>query len=179
MIQTSTFLNRPNQLQFRSVFGGRTQKLLLLYMLVVFGHFGEHFIQVGQVYILGWLPNEAGGILGLWFPALAAAEILHFSYNLLQLYGLVWFRNEFDGRSRSFWHIALGAQIWHLFEHALLQIQWLTGVYLFGASLQMSIGQLFLPRIELHFLYNLVVFIPTMVAVTYYARERVIKLNRL
>lgn len=179
MIQISTFLDRPNQIQISTVFGRHTQALLTLYLLIVFGHFSEHFIQLGQVYVLGWTPGEAGGILGLWFPVLTAAEILHFVYNLLQLAGLLWFRNEFGGRARLFWHIALGAQIWHFFEHALLQIQWLAGVYLFDASMQTSIGQLFLPRIELHFIYNLAVFLPTLIAVTVCLYGRINKTSSL
>jgi hypothetical protein len=53
----------------------------------------------------------------------------------------------------------------------LLQVQWLTGVYLFGASQQMGIGQLWFPRLELHFVYNMVVFLPTVIAVTLYFRS--------
>lgn len=144
---------------------------LWLYMVLVLGHWSEHVMQIYQVYILGWLPKQAGGILGLWYPWLAAAEILHFVYNGLQLAGLVALRPGIRGRARPWWNVALGAQVWHFFEHLLLQLQWLTGIYLFGASQQMGIGQLLLPRLELHFLYNLVVFLPTVVAFVLYFRS--------
>ena len=53
-----------------------------------------------------------------------------------------------------------------------LQAQWLTGIYLFGAGKQTSIGELLLPRIELHFVYVTVVLVPTMVSVYLYLRRR-------
>lgn len=127
-------------------------------------------MQIYQVYILGWLPKEAGGILGLWYPWLASAEILHFVYNGLQLFGLAALWSGIRGRARPWWNVAVGAQVWHFFEHLLLQVQWLTGLYLFGASQQMGIGQLWLPRLELHFLYNMVVFLPTIIAAVLYFR---------
>jgi hypothetical protein len=141
---------------------------LWLYMVIVFGHWVEHVAQVYQVYIMGWLPKEAGGALGLWFPKLAEAEVLHFTYNLFLLTGIILLRSGFRNRARTFWNLALIAQGWHFFEHTLLQIQWLTGYYLFGASEQIGIGQLWLPRVELHFLYNLIVFIPMVIGMVYY-----------
>lgn len=144
--------------------------LLWLYLLLVFLHWSEHLMQIYQVYILGWLPKEAGGILGLWYPWLAAAEVLHFAYNALQLAGLVALRRDVTGRARAWWDVAIAAQSWHFLEHLLLQVQWLTGVYLFGASQQMGIGQLWFPRLELHFAYNLMVFVPTLVASVLYFR---------
>ncbi|MEZ4732405.1 MAG: hypothetical protein R3E79_35280 [Caldilineaceae bacterium] len=144
---------------------------LWLYLVLVLGHWSEHVMQIYQVYVLGWLPQQAGGILGLWYPWLAAAEILHFVYNGLQLAGLVALRPGVRGPARPWWNIALGAQVWHFFEHLLLQVQWLTGLYLFGASQQMGIGQLWFPRLELHFMYNLIVFLPTIIAVILYFRR--------
>lgn len=144
---------------------------LWLYMFIVFGHFSEHAMQLYQVYVMGWLPKESGGLLGLWFPALAQAEVLHFFYNGFQILGIMILLSGFSGTARRWWIVALVAQSWHMFEHALLQLQWLTGIYLFGASEQMGIGQLLLPRVELHFLYNLSVFIPTMIATMIYFNQ--------
>jgi len=143
---------------------------LWLYMVIVFGHWVEHVAQVYQVYVMGWMPQEAGGALGLWFPSLAETEILHFTYNLFLLGGIILLRSGFRGRARFWWNLALIAQGWHFFEHMLLQIQWLTGYYLFGAAEQSGIGQLWIPRVELHFLYNLIVFIPMVVGMVYYVR---------
>ncbi|MFW6096999.1 MAG: hypothetical protein ACOC9Z_02935 [Chloroflexota bacterium] len=141
---------------------------LWLYMVVVFGHWLEHIIQAYQVFILGWARPDAGGVLGLWFPALASSELLHFAYNLLLFVGLWALRPAFRGRSRLFWNVALALQGWHFVEHLLLQLQWLSGYYLFGASQQMGIGQLWLPRVELHFLYNSIVFIPMVLGLFYH-----------
>ncbi|MDX1615109.1 MAG: hypothetical protein R3300_12425 [Candidatus Promineifilaceae bacterium] len=139
------------------------QQALSVYLLVVFGHWAEHIAQAYQVFVLEWPRPEAGGVLGLWFPQLASSEILHFVYNLGLLLGLLLLRPGFRGRGRSWWTAALVIQGWHFFEHLLLQGQWLTGFHLFGASQPMSILQLWLPRVELHFIYNTVVFAPMMV----------------
>jgi hypothetical protein len=144
------------------------ERALWIYMVVVLGHWLEHLTQVYQVYIWGWLPKEAGGVLGLWFPGLAASEVLHFTYNLLLWAGILFLRPGFSGRGRKWWTVALAAQSWHFFEHTLLQVQWLTGTYLFGAAQQISIGQLWIPRVELHFLYNLIVFVPLVLGMIYH-----------
>jgi len=145
---------------------------VLLYMFIVFGHFSEHAIQIYQIYGMGWIPKEAGGILGLWLPALAQAEVLHFAYNFFQLAGLLLLFSGFVGSARSWWKVAIAAQCWHFFEHLLLQVQWLLGIYLFGASQPMSLGQLLLPRAELHFIYNFVVFVPTIIGVMLYLLQQ-------
>lgn len=139
-------------------------QLLWLYMIIVFGHWLEHLTQIYQIYVLGWTPQEAGGVLGLWLPQLAASEVLHFTYNFVLFAGLLLLAAGFGGRARFWWRVTIGAQGWHLFEHTLLQIQWLTSYYLFGAVQQIGIGQLWIPRAELHFLYNLIVFAPMVIA---------------
>ena len=141
---------------------------LWLYMVVVFAHWLEHIVQAYQVFVAGWARPDAGGALGLWFPALASSEVLHFAYNLALLAGLWLLRPAFRGRSRLFWNISLAIQGWHFFEHLLLQLQWLTGTYLFGASVQTGILQLWIPRVELHFLYNTVVFLPMVLGLYYH-----------
>lgn len=161
--KTPSWLDRIN--------GPLHERVLWIYMVIVAGHWLEHVTQVYQVYVMGWMPKAAGGVLGLWFPFLAASEILHFTYNLFLWGGIVLLLPGFVGRARSWWKGALAAQSWHFFEHILLQVQWLTGIYLFGAATQISIGQLWIPRVELHFLYNLIVFIPMVVAIYYYYRQ--------
>ena len=145
---------------------------LWLYMVVVFAHWLEHIVQAYQVFVLAWARPDAGGILGLWFPALASSEILHFTYNLFLLGGLWLLRPAFRGRGRLFWTVALLLQGWHFLEHLLLQLQWLSGYYLFGASVQTSILQLWLPRVELHFLYNSLVFLPMVAGLFYHFYPR-------
>lgn len=146
------------------------ERVLWLYMVIVLGHWSEHLLQIYQIYVLGWLPKEAGGVLGVWFPALVTSEVLHFTYNLFLWGGILLLRPGFRGQARQWWNGALALQSWHFFEHALLQVQWLTGIYLFGASKQMGIGELWFPRVELHFMYNLIVFVPMIVGVILYFR---------
>ena len=54
----------------------------------------------------------------------------------------------------------------------LLQVQWLSGIYLFGAAQQTSILQLWIPRVELHFLYNTLVFFPMLMGLLVQVRAR-------
>ena len=64
-------------------------KLILGFMLIAGGHFVEHLIQIFQYLVLNWSARESGGVLGLWFPGLAASEYLHSGWNTLQLTGLI------------------------------------------------------------------------------------------
>jgi hypothetical protein len=165
----SNAIRQPNRASwFEQLNGPWHARMLWLYMVIVLGHWLEHLTQIYQVYVWGWMPQEAQGVLGVWFPALASSEVLHFTYNLFLWGGLLLLRPGFHGRARTSWNIALVAQSWHFFEHFLLQVQWLTGMYLFGAAQQISIGQLWFPRVELHFAYNLIVFIPMVIGMIDY-----------
>ena len=148
---------------------GRQHKIALyLYIGLVAGHFVEHIVQVSQVYILGWPRHMSMGILGLYMPALMRTEVLHFSYNLVQLLGLLLLAHGIHSRARKWWNAAIVLQSWHFFEHALLQGQWVSGYFLFGAAKQTSIGELFLPRIELHLLYVTMAVTPTLIGLFYH-----------
>ena len=148
---------------------------LVLYLSIVAGHFAEHIIQLYQLYVLHMHPKLAGGILGLYFPQLAQNEVLHIGYNSLQLTGLLLLLPMFvriGAKAKLWWRIAIIAQSWHFFEHVLLQIQFLKGQYLFGATHQTSLLEFVFPRAELHFTYNLLAFTPTMIAVIFYFIQR-------
>jgi hypothetical protein len=168
---------------FEQLNGPLHGRILWLFMVIVLGHWTEHLSQLYQVYVMGWLPKEAGGALGLWFPGINQSEVLHFTYNLVLWGGILLLQPGFHGRSRSWWNVALIAQSWHFFEHFLLQVQWLTGIYLFGAAKQISILELWFPRMELHFAYNLIVFVPLVIGMIQYFgsppdwRERVTHLG--
>ena len=41
--------------------GRKHWQALLFYFFIVAGHFTEHFVQIGQVYLLGWSTRKAGG----------------------------------------------------------------------------------------------------------------------
>ena len=139
-------------------------------MFIVVGHALEHILQTTQVFALGWPRPEAGGLLGFWLPELVTSEALHFTYNFMQLLGLVLLRQGFSGRAKKAWTAAMLFQSWHFFEHFLLQMQWLTGHFLFEKARQTSIGELLLPRVELHFIYVSVVTMFTVLALIWHFR---------
>jgi hypothetical protein len=92
--------------------------------------------------------------------------VLHLGYALFMFGGLVMLRPAFVGEARTWWTIALGIQTWHVFEHMLLAIQAWSGMYLAGRPVPTSVVQLALPRVELHLLYNMIVLIPLLIAVS-------------
>jgi hypothetical protein len=137
---------------------------LRVFMAIVLAHWAEHLAQAIQVYVLQWpLPN-ARGVLGLWFPWLVKSEVLHYGYALVMLVGLWVFRSGFVGSARRWWMVAFWIQFWHHIEHALLQGQVIVGRNLFDSPVPMSLAQLVIPRLELHLIYNTIVFIPMIVA---------------
>ncbi|WP_051304115.1 hypothetical protein [Calidithermus chliarophilus] len=166
---------QPLVSKFLDSLNGKHHRLaLVLFMVVATAHFLEHVCQITQIHVLGWPAKQAGGILGLLLPQLAASEVLHSSWNTLQLAGLLLLQPGFRGRGRAFtfWTAAIAVQIWHWLEHALLQAQYLSGYYLFGKAKQTSVLELFFPRADLHFTYNLLVFTPTVIALVLYLLER-------
>jgi hypothetical protein len=144
------------------------EKALWVFMAIVLAHWGEHFAQAYQIWVMGWPPSKANGILGLWYPWLIKSEALHYSYALVMLIGLWVLRRGFVGRSRTWWTIALGIQIWHHFEHFLLITQATLHHNLMGKPVPFSILQFFFPRVQLHLFYNSVVFIPMVIAMYYH-----------
>ncbi|XVQ84284.1 hypothetical protein ACQP2K_36545 [Microbispora siamensis] len=145
---------------------------LAVYLAVVVAHWAEHVAQAAQVYALGWPLKEARGVLGMPFPWLVTSEWMHYGYALLMLIGLILLRPAFVGRSRVWWNISLGVQVWHHLEHLLLLLQALTGDNLLGRPAPTSIIQLLVPRMELHLFYNAVVFAPMVVAMVLHRRAR-------
>src|SRR5262245_10516073 len=134
---------------------------LRTFMVIVLGHWVEHLLQAIQIYVLGWPVPEARGALGMFFPWLIKSEALHYGYAVVMLIGPWTLRTGFTGkRDRFWWMLAFGIQFFHHIEHALLQIQAITGDYLMGRPVPTSIVQLWVPRVELHLFYNTIVFIP-------------------
>lgn len=150
----------------------RHRQALLVYLALVGLHFSEHLAQLVQVYAFGVSPRMAGGLLGAWFPGLASTELLHTAYNSLQLTGLILLWPGFRGRARRWWTLALVFQGWHFAEHALLQAQYVTGRFLFGAPMQTSLLETLIPRMELHLIYNAVVLVPTVLGAWLCLRRR-------
>jgi len=141
-------------------------------MFIVIAHLAEHLVQSFQVYVLAWPVHQSRGLLGQWFPWLVHAEVLHYTYAVIMLVGIWVLLPGFVGRSRTWWLIALVIQFWHHIEHALLQGQAIAGRNLFGSPAPVSIVQLWIPRVELHLLYNTLVFVPMVVAMYYHVLPR-------
>jgi hypothetical protein len=137
---------------------------LQLFMLIVLAHWAEHLAQAFQIYALGWSVPDARGVLGLWYPWLVRSELLHYSYALVMLAGIWLLRTGFVDSSRRWWTLALAIQFWHHVEHALLQVQAIAGQNLLDSPVPLSIAQLWIPRVELHLIYNSLVFIPMVIA---------------
>jgi|SRR5579863_619772 len=144
------------------------EKALWVFTAVVLAHWGEHLAQAYQIWVMGWPASKANGILGLWYPWLIKSEALHYGYALVMLIGFWVLRKGFTGRSRTWWTIALGIQIWHHFEHFLLLAQATLHHNLMGKPVPFSVLQFFFPRVQLHLFYNAIVFIPMVIAMYYH-----------
>nr|WP_157434633.1 MULTISPECIES: hypothetical protein [Actinoalloteichus] len=143
---------------------------LAAYGLVVLLHWVEHITQAAQIYLWDWPIPEAGGALGLVFPWLVQSELLHYGFALVMIVAFFMLRHGFTGRARTWWAIALGIQFWHHIEHLLLLLQAWSGTYLLGKPVPTSMIQLLIPRVELHLLYNAIVFAPMVVAMVLHRR---------
>lgn len=140
------------------------ERALQTFLVIVLAHWAEHLTQAFQIYALGWPVPEARGVLGQWYPWLVKSEALHYGYALVMLVGLWLLRPGFTGMARTWWTAALAIQFWHHVEHGLLQAQAIAGHNLWGSPVPISVAQLWIPRVELHLLYNSLVFVPMVVA---------------
>ena len=141
---------------------------LLSFMAIVLFHWAEHIVQAYQVWVLHMPRPMAMGILGTYYPWLMRTETLHYSFALVMLVGLWVLRKGFTGTSHKWWMVSFWIQFWHHFEHFILFYQAQTHRYWFGGSVPTSVGQIWIPRIELHLFYNAIVFIPMVVAMYYH-----------
>jgi hypothetical protein len=167
MTQTTTapkmgFLDKLN--------GPWHERALWVYLTIVIVHWVEHIFQAAQIWILGMPRPQALGALGYVFPWLVKSEVMHFTYAVLMFIGLVLLRRGFHGTAKAWWTASLAIQGWHLFEHTLLLVQATVGQNLFGSPVPTSVLQQFVPRPELHLLYNFAVFVPMIVAMWLHTR---------
>jgi hypothetical protein len=138
------------------------------FMVIVLFHWLEHLVQAYQLWVMHWSRSMSMGLLGMYYPWLMKTEVLHYGFALVMLVGLWVLRKGFTGRSHTWWMIAFWIQFWHHIEHGLLFYQALTHHFLFGGSVPTSIGQIWIPRIELHLIYNVLVFAPMVVGMYYH-----------
>jgi hypothetical protein len=158
---------RPHSLRYRL----NTQwheRALQVFMFIVLAHWAEHLVQAVQIYVMGWPPPKALGVLGLWYPWLIKSEVLHYTYAVVMLIGIWLLWPGFVGKARTWWTVALVIQFWHHIEHALLIGQATLGTNLFNRPVPTSLIQLWIPRVELHLFYNTIVFIPMVIAMYYH-----------
>jgi hypothetical protein len=149
--------------------GPKHETALRVFMVIVLGHWAEHLLQAIQIYVLGWPVPEALGLLGYFYPALVRSEALHYGYAVVMLIGLWMLRRGFTGtEDRRWWNLALAIQVFHHFEHFLLQAQVIVGHNLFDRPVPTSLIQLWVPRVELHLFYNTIVFIPMVIAMYFH-----------
>jgi hypothetical protein len=144
------------------------ERALQLFMGIVLFHWLEHIVQAYQAFILHWPRQMAMGLMGMYYPWLMRTETLHYGFAVVMLVGLWALRKGFTGRSHPWWMIAFWIQFWHHIEHGLLFYQALSHHYLFGGTVPTSIGQIWIPRIELHLFYNFIVFTPMVIAMYFH-----------
>jgi hypothetical protein len=141
---------------------------LQFFMAIVLFHWAEHIVQAYQFFVLHWPRPMSMGLLGMYYPWLMTSEALHYGFALVMLVGLWVLRKGFTGTSRTWWMVAFWIQFWHHFEHFILFYQAQTHRFWFGGAVPTSIGQIWIPRIELHLIYNALVFVPMVVAMYYH-----------
>jgi hypothetical protein len=154
-----------------------------IFMLIILAHLFEHLLQGFQLWVLHWTRPQCLGALGFVYPWLVQSEWLHYGHALFMLLGLVLLRPAITiGSALFWWNIAFAIQFWHHIEHALLlgQAVLQDNLYEFAAPVSIAqivaqqignrplIGQPWLPRIELHLFYNLIVLIPMLIALRYH-----------
>jgi hypothetical protein len=146
------------------------ERALQVFMVIVLLHWAEHLVQAFQIWGMGMARPDSRGVLGQVFPWVVKSEVLHYGYALVMLIGLIVLLPGFHGRSRHWWTLALVIQVWHHFEHLLLQGQAIVGKNLFGSPMPLSLVQALMPkmRVELHLFYNAIVFIPMVIAMYYH-----------
>jgi hypothetical protein len=145
---------------------------LLVFGLVVLGHWAEHVAQAVQIWVLHYPKPAAHGLIGAEWPWLVTSEWLHYGFALVMLVGLAVLYKGFTGRAKVFWTIALAIQVWHFFEHQILLWQAVTHDYWFGGKVPTSVLQAVWPmdRPEIHLFYNTLVTIPMVVALYFHTR---------
>ena len=144
---------------------------LWIFMAVVIAHWIEHLFQAVQIWILDMARPESLGGIGLLFPFLVSSELLHLGFAVLMLGGLILLRPGFHGRAKSWWTASTAIQGWHFVEHSILMAQVVVGANLFGSPVPTSLLQPFIPRAELHLVYNLAVFVPMVVGMWLHTRS--------
>ena len=145
---------------------------LVIYLTLITAHFFEHVVQMLQLYILHWPRAQCLGLLGLKYPMLVHNELLHFTFAVITLLGLFLFK-PVSAQAYRWWNNTINVSIFHLGEHSLLLYQYITKNYLFGGTTPTAIGQIWFPRLELHFFYNLIISVFLTIFIYYQTKKRI------
>lgn len=124
---------------------------LNFFNVIVVIHFLEHVAQMMQLYVLHLSRPQCLGLLGTVYPWLMHQEGLHYAHALFMLVMLYLLRIGFYGG--LWWDAAMWFSFYHHLEHAILLSQSFMGVPM---PLRWSLGSFLIPRLELHFIYNLI-----------------------
>lgn len=147
------------------------QPAIQAFMLIVGFHFLEHIVQLTQLYLLGWPRSQSMGLLGTVYPWLMMSEWLHYGHALFMMLGLAVFR--LSPIAGFWWSLAMWLAFYHHIEHAILLAQFFEGVQM---AQRASLGSFLMPRLELHFFYNLMILLPMLIAFRF---QRYSRNNRL
>ncbi len=88
----------------------RHSQCLRLFAVVVVLHWIEHLVQAFQIHALDWPVPQARGVLGIPFPWLIQAEVMHYGYALVMLVMLWMLKDGLTGRARQWWMLACWLQ---------------------------------------------------------------------
>jgi hypothetical protein len=142
--------------------------LFALFTLPQVGHFGEHVAQMGQIHLLDAAAPSAHGAVGA-----LDIEWVHFIWNAWVLMGVGMLMFHF--RHNPWLWASLPIAIWHLVEHLAIMMKfWETGkpgdpgLLAMGGSLGGGTG---LIRPDLHFVYNVLMTAPLLMALVYQLRK--------
>jgi hypothetical protein len=139
-----------------------------LFTLPQVGHFGDHVGQMAQVHWLDAAPPAAHGAVGA-----LDVEWVHFIWNAWVLAGVGMLLFRFR-RNPWLW-ASVPIAVWHLAEHLVIMIRfWDTGkagdpgLLAMGGSLGGGTG---LIRPDLHFIYNVLMTAPLLMALVHQLRR--------
>jgi hypothetical protein len=132
------------------------------------GHFGEHIGQMAQIHVQDVKPPMAHGAVGT-----LDVEWVHFIWNSWVLLGVAMLLFHF--RKNPWLWACLAIAAWHAAEHvAIMTVYWDTGkagdpgLLSKGGSIG---GGVNLIRPDLHFIYNLLMTAPLMIALVWQLRR--------
>lgn len=145
------------------------KRWLLIFNIIVYSHFAEHIAQMIQLYLLHWDRKQSLGLLGLWQPQLVHSEWLHYAHALFMVIGLAMMC-----KINKWLFLAFFLGFLHHIEHFCLLYQAITHHNWWDQPKPVTYLQMiWLPRIELHFIYNLIVLIPMIIGLWYYKRLKI------